>query len=252
MTRSRARSARSGQTEHVYDETRYAARSWKQQRRVVMKAEVVRLADREPRDNPRFVVTNLSRPPRSVYEKVYCARGDIENRIKELLDGLQIDRTSLLPVPGEPVPGPVDRRCLRAPAGASAVRRRHRVCPHPGDLAARPPPEAGRPRRPLRPSRRPASAAGNPLPRRVAPHCTRPRSTRRIGPARATRSSPVDTARPHRRSCRCLPFHHPPSPSPDGAASLAAAERTSARRSGAPSRSPLPRFALSRALRARI
>ena len=44
------------------------------------------------RDNPRFVVTNLGRPPRSVYEKV--ARGDIENRIKELLDGLQIDRTS--------------------------------------------------------------------------------------------------------------------------------------------------------------
>ena len=44
--------------------------------------------------HPRFVVTNLSRPPRSLYEKVYCARGDIETRIKELLDGLQIDRTS--------------------------------------------------------------------------------------------------------------------------------------------------------------
>ena len=94
MTRARARSARSGRTEHVYGETRYAAGSWKQQRRVVIKAEVVRLAGREPRDNPRFVVTNLCRPPRSLYEKVYCARGDIENRIKELLDGLQIDRTS--------------------------------------------------------------------------------------------------------------------------------------------------------------
>ena len=94
MTRARARSARSGRTEHVYGETRYAAGSWKQQRRVVIKAEVVRLAGREPRDNPRFVVTNLGRPPRSLYEKVYCARGDIENRIKELLDGLQIDRTS--------------------------------------------------------------------------------------------------------------------------------------------------------------
>ena len=94
MARARARSARSGRTEHVYGETRYAAGSWKQQRRVVIKAEVVRLAGREPRDNPRFVVTNLGRPPRSLYEKVYCARGDIENRIKELLDGLQIDRTS--------------------------------------------------------------------------------------------------------------------------------------------------------------
>ena len=53
---------------------------------VTAQAEVVRLAGREPRDNPRFVVTNLGRPPRSLYEKVYCARGDIENRIKELLD----------------------------------------------------------------------------------------------------------------------------------------------------------------------
>ena len=94
MTRARARSARSGRTEHVYGETRYAAGSWKQQRRVVIKAEIVRLAGREPRDNPRFVVTNLCRPPRSLYEKVHRARGDIENRIKELLDGLQIDRTS--------------------------------------------------------------------------------------------------------------------------------------------------------------
>ena len=60
----------------------------------LIKAEVVRLGDREPRDNPRFVVTNLRQTPRFIYEKVYCARGDIENRIKELLDGLQIDRTS--------------------------------------------------------------------------------------------------------------------------------------------------------------
>ena len=70
-TEERARTARSSRTEHVYGETRYAAGSWKQQRRVVIKAEVVRLAGREPRDNPRFVVTNLGRPPRSLYEKVY-------------------------------------------------------------------------------------------------------------------------------------------------------------------------------------
>ena len=52
------------------------------------------MGPRAPRDNPRFVVTNLRQTPRFIYEKVYCARGDIENRIKELLDGLQIDRTS--------------------------------------------------------------------------------------------------------------------------------------------------------------
>ena len=72
----------------------YAAGTWGHQRRVVIKAEVVRLKGREPRDNPRFVVTNLLESSRFVYEWVYCARGDIENRIKEFLDGLQIDRTS--------------------------------------------------------------------------------------------------------------------------------------------------------------
>ena len=39
-------------------------------------------------------MTNLLQSSRFIYEWVYCARGDIENRIKELLDGLQIDRTS--------------------------------------------------------------------------------------------------------------------------------------------------------------
>ncbi len=94
MAAARAQSGASGRTEHVYTDTRYAARTWNRERRVVIKAEVVRHPGREPRDNPRFVVTNLPQNPRFVYEKVYCARGDVENRIKELLDGLQIDRTS--------------------------------------------------------------------------------------------------------------------------------------------------------------
>ena len=88
-----ARGAHGG-TEHVYTEAHYAARSWTSERRIVIKAEVVRLAGREPRDNPRFVITNLRQTPRWVYERVYCARGEIENRIKELHDGLQIGRTS--------------------------------------------------------------------------------------------------------------------------------------------------------------
>jgi hypothetical protein len=94
MVEARALSDTSGQTEHVYTEARYAARTWRHERRVVIKAEVVRLQDRAPRDNPRFVITNLRQSPRFVYERVYCARGDIENRIKELHDGLQIGRTS--------------------------------------------------------------------------------------------------------------------------------------------------------------
>ena len=94
MVDARAQSEASGQTAHVYTETRYAARTWGQERRVVIKAEVVRLEGRDPRDNARFVVTNLRQTARFVYEDVYCARGDIENRIKELHDGLQIGRTS--------------------------------------------------------------------------------------------------------------------------------------------------------------
>ena len=85
--------ARSEQTEHLYMDTDYAAGTWSDARRVIIKAEVVRLGDREPRDNPRFVVTNMRQTPRFLYEKVYCARGDVENRIKELKD-LQLDRTS--------------------------------------------------------------------------------------------------------------------------------------------------------------
>jgi hypothetical protein len=60
---------------------------------VVIKAEVVRLEDRAPRDNARYVVTNLRCSPRRVYQ-TYRDRGDVENRIKELHHGLEIDRTS--------------------------------------------------------------------------------------------------------------------------------------------------------------
>jgi hypothetical protein len=94
MTKARRRSKRSGKTEHVYGVCRYAAGSWSRKRRVVIKAEVVRLEGREPKDNPRFVITNLPDRPQAVYEDVYCQRGDVENRIKELHHGLEIDRTS--------------------------------------------------------------------------------------------------------------------------------------------------------------
>lgn len=94
MKKARRKSKRTGETEHVYGVCRYAAKSWNRRRRVVIKAEVVRLEGREPKDNARFVITNLSDRPRAVYEDVYCQRGDVENRIKELHHGLEIDRTS--------------------------------------------------------------------------------------------------------------------------------------------------------------
>ena len=94
MGTARRLSRGSGKTAHVYGQTHYAARRWKRARRVIIKAEVVRHPDRDPKMNPRFVVTNLKGPPRRLYEKVYCARAEIENRIKELHHGLEIDRTS--------------------------------------------------------------------------------------------------------------------------------------------------------------
>ena len=80
-------------TEHVYGDTRYAAKSWKRQRRVIFKAEVVQGDGKAPRDNPRFVVTNMKQSARWIYEEVYCQRGDVENRIREM-KALHVDRTS--------------------------------------------------------------------------------------------------------------------------------------------------------------
>jgi len=94
MSSARKLSRESEKTEHVYGECRYRAKTWKHERRVVIKAEVVRHPGREPKENPRFVVSNLPGTPQWIYEKVYCGRGEIENRIKELHHGLEIDRTS--------------------------------------------------------------------------------------------------------------------------------------------------------------
>jgi hypothetical protein len=64
--------------------------SWSTSRRVVGKAEYL-----DKGANPRFIVTNLSGyHPRALYEDLYCARGDMENRIKEQQLGLFADRTS--------------------------------------------------------------------------------------------------------------------------------------------------------------
>ena len=93
MGRARVLSRQTGETAHLYGETRYAAKTWTRKRRVIIKAEVVRHPGRAPKNNPRFVVTNLTTRPQAVYE-VYCQRGDVENRLKELHHGLEMDRTS--------------------------------------------------------------------------------------------------------------------------------------------------------------
>ncbi|HEY1561480.1 MAG TPA: IS1380 family transposase [Caulobacteraceae bacterium] len=74
------------------DFTYRTRKSWRRSRRVVGKAEWT-----GGQANPRFVVTSLSKqawPARSLYEDLYCARGDMENRIKECQLDLFADRTS--------------------------------------------------------------------------------------------------------------------------------------------------------------
>lgn len=68
---------------------RYGANSWNKQRQVIAKLEVT---DKGP--NPRFIITNLAGDAQALYDDVYCARGDMENRIKEQQLGLFADRTS--------------------------------------------------------------------------------------------------------------------------------------------------------------
>jgi hypothetical protein len=77
-----------------YGEAAYQAGTWPVARRTIIKAEVVWHHGREPRDNPRFVITNLRQTPEWIYTHVYCARGDSENRLKELKDALAFGRTS--------------------------------------------------------------------------------------------------------------------------------------------------------------
>jgi hypothetical protein len=83
-----------GKTVPLYAETLHKTKTtWPHRRRVIFKAEVVQLPGREPKDNVRFVVTNLRSSPQHVYG-IYTDRGDAENRIKELKNDLAIDRTS--------------------------------------------------------------------------------------------------------------------------------------------------------------
>jgi hypothetical protein len=78
-----------GEKVRSFTHFRYAAKSWDRERRVVAKIEHT-----DKGANPRFIVTNLEGDPRELYERVYCARGEMENRIKEQQLGLFADRTS--------------------------------------------------------------------------------------------------------------------------------------------------------------
>ena len=79
----------SGEKQRLFCSISYAASTWDKKRRVIVKAEHSRRGG-----NPRYVVTNLKGDDQELYDKLYCARGDMENRIKEQQLGLFADRTS--------------------------------------------------------------------------------------------------------------------------------------------------------------
>lgn len=81
--------AQTQQKQRIFGTVKYAAHTWDRARRVIVKAEHT-----DQGRNPRFVVTNLSGDAQALYDAVYCARGEMENRIKEQQLGLFADRTS--------------------------------------------------------------------------------------------------------------------------------------------------------------
>lgn len=78
----------SGEKQRLFSEFMYAAGSWNNERRVIIKAEY---SEKGP--NPRFVITNLSAAPKKIYEDYYCPRGDMENIIKQQIEMFS-ERTS--------------------------------------------------------------------------------------------------------------------------------------------------------------
>jgi len=75
--------------QRVFGEFKYAAKTWKRSRRIIIKAEFNKHGS-----NTRYIVTNLVGTPKVLYEWTYCARGEMENRIKEQQLSLFADRTS--------------------------------------------------------------------------------------------------------------------------------------------------------------
>jgi Transposase DDE domain group 1 len=200
--------AKGGPARHFADLPWRTLDSWSRSRRVVAKAEHLPKGS-----NPRFVVTSLAArtiPARTLYEDVYCARGDIENRIKE-----QLGRRNGV---GAPFPNPAAKRPVRrshfggdhACQSTAAVVRVVRLCPARGAAPDRPaphpvrdrdlrhhPPQALEDRRPGAGERAPDQGRhglGLPVPDRVSPRVS-------LSAPRRLLSAPTSLRSPAGRSC---------------------------------------------------
>ncbi len=90
LEQARLQFCKTGEKARLFDDVYYAAATWDEPRRLVMKAEWL------PKGaNPRFILTNLDLPPQELYDNFYVQRGsESEHRIKELKLGIQADRLS--------------------------------------------------------------------------------------------------------------------------------------------------------------
>ena len=98
LAEAREEVARTGKAARRFADFSWTTKeSWSRHRRVVAKAEWTATQDEKDGANPRFVVTSLpasEHDAKNLYERVYCARGEMENRIKECQLDLFADRTS--------------------------------------------------------------------------------------------------------------------------------------------------------------
>ena len=134
LAQAKALSQQHRQPIRLFKDLRYRThKSWSRKRRVVAKAEVL---PRGP--NPRFVVTSLSahnHPAQPLYEQTYCARGEMENRIKEQQLDLFADRTSTHTCRARATVGSLRLKLLKIGAQVTTSVRRIKVamasgCPY--------------------------------------------------------------------------------------------------------------------------
>ena len=129
LAKARGAYEASGEAARWFKDFRYQTRdSWSCERRVVGKAEYLAKGE-----NPRFIVTSLAPEEweaRALYEDLYCARGEMENRIKEQQLQLFADRTSTHAIGSNQLAAVLFllRLCAhRDPASAGAFRNRARA-----------------------------------------------------------------------------------------------------------------------------
>lgn len=89
IVQSKIQYEKTQEKQRLFGQYQYQAGTWDAPRKIIIKTEHTHRGE-----NNRYMVTNLTGDPQSFYDNIYCARGDMDNRIKEQQLGLFADRTS--------------------------------------------------------------------------------------------------------------------------------------------------------------